>query len=356
MKRDFHVQFCKNLGLKLLCVEFIQTMNKLIILTLLSISAVRGQTIDSIAIKPLEEPPRLKIIKIKTDSSLIETRYYQDLNSIREFNKLDAADRTYYRDYYFDTKTIKEVGVFQGGNCAGTWRYYDNKENLIKEINFESGDKKLYNKQAEPYDEILEKMKIKATVVLKSYFGEEFFNHHLKWNASDSYFYSLNNSGRWFDIPEKKPSEFLFRYFVVFDKHRRFSTIEFKLDSKGELITDDNVLGFKKCEGLNSNSFISYDQALAIGRQNGLQLETSKFFIYLSWVKPKRKKNFLGDYELIIAEFRNQTDGGQNETIENYDAVVLDPWTGKLLRQSKFQQFRHVHEYSSSVSGLIEVR
>lgn len=336
--------------------QLITTMNKIIILTLLSISSVKGQTTDPISIKPLQEPPQQKIIKVKTDSSLIETRYYEYLNSIREFNKLDSIDRTYYRDYYFDTKAIKEVGVFQAGNCVGTWRYYDNKEKLIKEIDFESGDKKLYNGKVEPYDKIFEQMKIKANGIMKSYFGEEFFKHHLKWNPNDSYFYSANNSGKWFDIPEEKPTEFLFRYFIIFDKQRKFSTIEFRLNNKGEIETDDNTLGFKKCEGIDCNSFITYDQALIIGRQNSLKLDGSKFFFYLSWVKPKRKKDFLGEYELIMAEFRDSRNGGQNETIENYDAVILNPWTGKMLRQSKFQRLRHVHEYSSSVSGLIEVR
>ena len=56
---------------------------------------------------------------VKTDSSVIKTKYFKYLNSIREFNELNDIKRTYYKDYFYDSKTIKEEGVFFNGHCVG---------------------------------------------------------------------------------------------------------------------------------------------------------------------------------------------------------------------------------------------
>src|SRR5688500_4204663 len=77
------------------------------------------QADDSITQEPFLEPPPLKSYKVKTDSLVIETKYFEDLNSIRVFNTLDSVDRTYYKDYYFDTHKIKEQGVTEQGDCVG---------------------------------------------------------------------------------------------------------------------------------------------------------------------------------------------------------------------------------------------
>jgi len=56
----------------------------------------------------------------------------------------------------------------------------------------------------------------------------------------------------------------------------------------------------------------------------------------------------------VVVEFVNSEKQGENRIIDNFDAVVIDPWTGFFLRKTAFKNVRHVHENSTSSSGLIE--
>ncbi|MFZ2905347.1 MAG: hypothetical protein WAZ98_03995 [Cyclobacteriaceae bacterium] len=108
---------------------------------------------DTTIVHALLEPPAIGT-KTKTDSSVITTNTYEDDNSIREFNELDSVDRTYYKEYYFNTHKIKEEGIFEDNYCVGIWKYYDENGKLYKEIDFETGYKKLYTDKKEPFDNL----------------------------------------------------------------------------------------------------------------------------------------------------------------------------------------------------------
>jgi hypothetical protein len=192
---------------------------------------------DTLAYPTLKEPPPIGV-SMKTDSSVITTNTYEDLNSVREFNRLESIDRTYYKDYYWDTHTIKEEGIFEDGYCFGLWKYYDKKGTLYKEIDFETGNKRLYGGGSEPYDDVLLEMRTKGDSILKACFGSAFFERYIQWDPSHSYYHSENGHGSWFDVPAEKPEEFRLRYFVSLERRQKHSTIEFKLDRKGRIMLD----------------------------------------------------------------------------------------------------------------------
>lgn len=319
-----------------------------------SINSVKNQT-DTITYQVLPEPPPIGV-EVKTDSSVIRTNTYEDMNSVREFNELDSLDRTYYKEFYFNTHRLKEQGVFEDGYCVGVWRYYDNKGKLYKEIDFETGHKTLFGGRTEPFDDIFIEMKSKGDSTLRSFFGSGFFESHIQWDPNRSYYYSQNDSGNWFEIPSEKPERFLLRYFVKLDSKNKYSTIEFELNRKGRIISGEETLGLKQCNS-GCKFSVDYSKAIEVAKQNGLKLGDKKHYVYLSWTKSmtsKTRSDFVGDYELVVADFINREKQGVNRIIDHFDAVVINPWTGHFLRRTKFENVGHVHEYSSSSSGLRE--
>jgi antitoxin component YwqK of YwqJK toxin-antitoxin module len=62
--------------------------------------------------------------EVQTDSSIIETRTYPEFNSIGIFNELKDKSKTYYTELYYDTKKLKEQGVFVGGSAVGKWKEF----------------------------------------------------------------------------------------------------------------------------------------------------------------------------------------------------------------------------------------
>jgi len=99
---------------------------------------------DIINYKPLLEPPPLRVDKARTDSSEIQTRYDEGLNFVREFNELDSFEVTYFKDFSFKTKKIRQSGVFVGGYEKGIWYYYDLIGVLTSTKDFGPWDKKMH--------------------------------------------------------------------------------------------------------------------------------------------------------------------------------------------------------------------
>ena len=92
----------------------------------------------------LPEPPPLKIDTVKTDSSEIRTRYDEELDFIREFNELDSFEITYYKDFSYRTKKVRESGVMVDGYEKGVWYYYDSTGKLTNTKDFGPWDKKMH--------------------------------------------------------------------------------------------------------------------------------------------------------------------------------------------------------------------
>lgn len=78
---------------------------------------------------PPFEPPILEY----TDSSVIETKHFEYLNSTRIFNTLKGQDKTYYRDFYYGTNTLRAEGTFIKGEYSGVWRCYSPDGKQISE-------------------------------------------------------------------------------------------------------------------------------------------------------------------------------------------------------------------------------
>jgi hypothetical protein len=324
--------------------------------------------IDVTKYEDLPAPPPHKLDRTqKTDSSVIEIKYFEDLNSIREFNRLgfvkfnglDSITRTYYKDYYYDTRKIKEQGVIEGEDAVGLWKYYDANGFLKKTIDYKTGEKKFYGIKSDPYDDILLEMKEKADSTLIKHFGYDFFKDHLQWNPGTSYYYTRHeDSGNWFDIPEYEPEQFQLTYSVSLDKQYQYSLIRLKLDRGGRLIHSidsyDNY-GLKKCVS-HCNFRIDYPKAVEIAKQNGLKWNSNDCRFYLSWIRSLiMEGDFLGEYEMVMVELSYAEKFSEIITIDHYKAVIIDPWTGNLKRKCKFQNVKRDFGKCRTESGFVDL-
>lgn len=128
-------------------MEFVRQFTLLILLCSCSHKRIHDESMtnrpdqDTIVYPRLPEPPPLRVEYKHTDSSLIDIKYDEELDYIREFNRLDSFDVTYYKDFSFRTKKIREVGTFIGGNEKGIWKYYDSTGALIRQQDFGSWNK-----------------------------------------------------------------------------------------------------------------------------------------------------------------------------------------------------------------------
>lgn len=153
----------------------------------------------------------------KTDSSIITTKYYEELNSIRVFNQLRSINKSYYTDYYFDNKKIKEHGVFLNDKCSGIWKEYDHNGKTLQVIDYNNGIIKYSDKKSFPSLAFQYKIKLKADSILSTVYSPEFVKKNIVWDIADSYVYNDPISDNWKNGLPITPKEFLLRYKVRFE-------------------------------------------------------------------------------------------------------------------------------------------
>lgn len=73
--------------------------------------------------------------RIKTDSSMITKKAFPFDNTYNVSNELKNEKKSYFTQYYLDTKIIKEKGTWLNGKKAGIWEYYNTKGELIETEN-----------------------------------------------------------------------------------------------------------------------------------------------------------------------------------------------------------------------------
>ena len=253
------------------------------------------------------------------------------------------------------TSFIEKGRYDKEGDCKGIWKYYSEDGTLIKSINYVTGEKKYYSTYRDPFDKLLEKMKLKADSFLLKYFDKEFITNHIKWEPNGSYYYGSEISGSWYEPPAGKPNKFLFRYNIIFDKKRIYNElIEFELNEYGNLIHEykEDLKGLAYCKGnsVPCTFRATYKQALDTAKTHGLKTHGKTIF-YLDWRKTTPDDSIFGEYEIVVAKFRTKEKKG-NTTTSYYDAVIINPWTGKFKENVELKSYIIMHEFSAFSSGF----
>lgn len=259
-------------------------------------------------------------IKVHTDSSVIETKYFKNLNSIREFNELKKTDRIYFKEYYYDTKNLREIGVFENGYRVGIWEYYTQAGELEKKIDYTTNNKLLYNKTSEPYDRLFNSIKQLADSILIEKYGYYFFTNSVIQNTNRSFYFGSGTSGSWFETPDFRPNKFSLRYDIKLGEGSRLWFFELTLDSLGQLT--NNLETFLN---LKQQKLISTEKAISTALQKGLTILDQPF----EYRMVSSNGNLL--IMIIGQPFEKLSTG--NTVTEKFNFIILDPWTGTLVEK-----------------------
>lgn len=239
-----------------------------------------------------------------------KTKYNQETYSksiIKEFHELQSNENDWiaFREY-FPNKNLKEKGIFLNGDCFGIWKTYDKNGNLISEINYLISEKIVGRDLG--FENIFDQCKSKADEIIQSHFGVK---NNFKLNASRSYWYSKNNSGRWFEKRSEKPKEFRLRYEYNVSDTLKFAVIVLHFNYNLELISD-------KIEGLPKNKPYEFK----IDYLKAKDIATSKMYGKVNHQNDFKENEYLnltfdkyGDcYKWIISDVpETKTEGYENK-------------------------------------------
>ncbi|WP_377101727.1 hypothetical protein [Mucilaginibacter calamicampi] len=296
---------------------------------------------------------------MKTDSSTIETKYYQSLNSIRVFNNLNKQNKSYYTDYYYDSKKVRETGAFLNNGSYGVWREFFPNGKLKREINYAIGKITFFNKTAYPFYDYQLNIKSKADALIKHVYGDEFFKKHIIWDIGGSFIYNGTLSGNWTDSLELKPKEFLMRYAIKFDGKTYFEMIELHIDKDGKFVKGEDVKGLEKLSTKTSKSFaLTLQKAITTAKLMGLK-ETSKnkANAFLTWENESSNTIYSGHFRIYVTiktgSISSIRPRGRSTVVDKYDVYVFNPWSGTFINKTKKESITGWEEDSGSSTGLL---
>jgi hypothetical protein len=300
-------------------------------------------------------------ISVKTDTSVIETYFYPGGKEVRE--TLNNKDLVYYKFYRGNRATVTSTATYdKNDRRIGIAREYSNNGKLLYSIDHDKGTWTIANKNSYPFYDLLTKMKNRADSLIIEMYGRYFLENHTVWSVDGSYIYNATESGNWTDKFKKQPNKFLFRYDVKLDNKNVYDDlIEFELNAKGEFIPNEfeEVFGFEKIDKHEGNGFqLSYDKALQIAKQNGLEeSDSSKGSSFLTWESFKKPTLYNGQFRFLIIiktkSIENLNPNGRSSVTDKYDVYSFNPWTGEFVEKKKMKSIRSWEENSGNSTGLI---
>jgi len=300
--------------------------------------------------------------KIQTDSSVIEVNYYQDYNSKREFNRLKDKDITYFKDYYLDTKILREEGAFTDKSSVGIWKLYSTVGKIQCITDHDKGTISVFDENYIPFYSLKMKMKQKADSLVKSIYSNDFFNKHVIFSFDGSLLFTPNTWESWTEAPK----QFMMRYKIKYDEsHIYKDLIEFELDSNGNFLPNnfEEVYGFEELPGATVKTFkLDYSTAIQIAKQNGLiETDSTKANAFLRWECSKQPKIYNGNYRYYVIQknrtkFITDKEQGSETKTDFFNVWVFNPWSGELIQQKQMKQIKFHENFGGYSTGLLDIK
>ncbi|RYX83151.1 hypothetical protein EON73_03970 [bacterium] len=299
--------------------------------------------------------------KIETDTSIVETMYHPNFNSIKIFNELKDKSKMYYTELYLDSKKIKEQGIFTGNNAAGVWKEFFQDGKLKRVIDYNKGIITYFDKKTFPFLGLQNLFKLKGDSIIKKNYSQDFFDKNIVWSLGNSYIYNGDESGNWTDEFKKEPTKFLLRYNVKLDGRTYKDRIEFEINSEGQVIPNDyeNIYGFEQLPKNSSKTFeLNREKAIGIAKQKGLQeTDSTKAESLLSWENSKSKNIYNGRFRFYVliktATIKGIKTAGRSSIINKFDVYVFNPWTAEFVEKRKMKAIHSWEEMSGTSTGLL---
>jgi len=299
-------------------------------------------------------------IVVKTDSSIIRTKYFKELNSIRVFNELKNQNKSYFTDYYYEPKRVREKGVFFHNECYGIWEEFWPNGKLKREINYTTGVLNYFDKKAYPFYDYQLTIKLKADAIMKRIYSEEFFKKYLVWDIQHSFIYNDQLSGDWKDNLGVTPEKFLIRYAIKFGGKTYPEIIELQLDKKGRFIYGERTNGLEKLPPNTKKSFVlTPENAIVLAKQKGLiESPKKRAEAYLTWEDDDKPGTiYNGHFRVYVvvntSSKKTVSPYGRSTVINKYDVCVFSPWSGALITKKGMHSITGWEEGSGSSTGLI---
>lgn len=306
---------------------------------------------------------QVKIEKIETDSSLIEVKTFEYLNSIRTFNELKDGSKTYFKDVYFDTKNQRTEGIFVNGYSVGIWTYYLNNGIVEKVIDYDNGSWEVTNRSDYKYYELQNRIRKAADSIIISNYGKQFFQRYIVWDFGRSAIYNKDESGNWDERFTYPPNEFLLRFKIMLKEDEVYNLMEIHLNDIGHIIFPNNlhtaVMGF---ENVNHVAEFRIDKEYAVSKAKELGLvesDSNKAFCFLSWKYYDDNKMELNNgyfvYKVLILTNVSEEIlmNDRKRYIRKYDSYEFNPWTNEFIRMNKLKKISEQGNFSGYTSGFL---
>jgi len=299
--------------------------------------------------------------KIKTDSSVIETKYFDYMNSIRVFNELKKEHKTYFTEYYYDTKRVKEKGIFVNDERAGIWKTYASNKKLIRQIDFDNGVITYYNKKLYPFYEFQNRKKLMCDSIIKSVYSSAFFNKNVVFNIHKSAIYTADGSGEdWTGSLGTKPVNFLLRYNLKLDGHIYNEMIELEIDSNGKLLKNElEIKGFEKLGSQQPKTFnLNTIAAIKLAKLKGLvETQSSKAHAFLYWEKLQSESIYKGRFRYYVLvqtkSIKSISAKGRSSVTNKFDVYIFNPWTSEFVEKKKMKSYQSWEEMGGFSTELL---
>jgi len=227
----------------------------------------------------------------------IENGYYQNGKLKRKLISIKSKYLSYYKEYYQNGQ-LKEEATFKDGEYEGR-KFYSNEGELLKEINYEENTKTLYYTESEKYDSLFLFIQSRAEEFVASSFGEYFFKKRIKFQSSQSFFYGndYEPGSSWFlNTVNFEPKIFLMRFAINFNDSLKFTTIQFEMDNKGNLLKNKEILGINNSKVQDFK--IDYNGAIEIAERNGLDDNEGNHQVKIVWKSEFPVENYYKEKEL----------------------------------------------------------
>ena len=299
---------------------------------------------------------------IETDSSKISFRYIKERNTILEINILKEKDTFYMTERYLDTNNLRLRLKYVNGYLSDMTNIFSKNGNLEESLNHDAGKWVVFQKEKYPFYNLKMKMKLNGDSILQHIYSPDFLDNYVVWNFHASKTFKGEKKEGYTQSIKEVPDTYLLVYDIYIQESsigKVRKTIQFALDSLGNLIINDAIKGFEKLSKMTDKTFvIDYEKAFIKVKSFEKDLnDTTKYEVILKWEEFDRQGIYNGKYWyyfLVPIEVVDRKVKDYNSYIEyKYHVYIFDPWTSEFVEMKKMKMIDMISFKCHTNTGLM---
>jgi hypothetical protein len=305
-------------------------------------------------------------VNVETDSSVITTRYFPDINSERVFNRLNYKPLCYYTEYYLDKESIKKKGVYSHGYPIGIWEEYNTDGKLIKQTNYNDSVWCYDNRDKFRFYDLQLKMKLIGDSLICNTYSKKFFKNHVEFNSMQSSMKNKNEYALWYERINERPTGYSLYYDFKLDNGYIYNNmIRINLDTLGRYIAseaDYDPQGFEKLPKNSDKNFtLNHDSAFATAKHYGLvETDSTKARSFFKHESSNESAFYNLTYKFyIIQKYKSEKIDGKSphylyHLIDYYNVWIFNPWSAEFIEHKEMKTDFDYDGGHGNRSGLID--